>query len=358
MAETSAIEWTDATFNPWVGCTKISPACDHCYAEGWAKRSGSVEWGGARRRTSAATWRMPIKLNERARAEGRRIRVFCASLADVFDNQVPAEWRADLWELIARTPHLDWLLLTKRIGNAKDMLPVMDSTQPGYRPWNEPWPWCNVWIGATIANQAEADRDIPKLLATPAAVRFLSMELLLGPVDLTALAIRNDAEMDALRPLTWASQVEEWRGTSDTWEDDFEDWFGRRPDEVSGLIHPALDWIITGGESGPGARPSHPDWFRAVRDQCAAAGVPFLFKQWGDWKASLDRERDDPDWRADYTNDYVDHGKSRWLNLAGGCGFHGERFHVMRRVGKKMAGRALDGIIHDGFPTASARGAM
>jgi protein gp37 len=150
MAETSKIEWTDATFNPWVGCTKISPACDHCYAEGWAKRAGNPElWQGERRRTSVANWRMPVKLNAKAMAEGRRRRVFCASLADVFDNQVPAEWRADLWALIRATPMLDWQLLTKRPQNIARMLPAN---------WGKGWP--NVWLGTTVENQTEANRRI------------------------------------------------------------------------------------------------------------------------------------------------------------------------------------------------------
>src|ERR1700722_20569696 len=122
MSANSKIEWTDHTFNPWIGCTKVSPACDNRYAEIWAKRSGLVEWGGPRRRTSAATWREPIKLHA-AVPEGQRERVFCASLADVFDNEVPQTWRDDLFTLIAATPRFDWLLLTKRIGNVKSMVP-------------------------------------------------------------------------------------------------------------------------------------------------------------------------------------------------------------------------------------------
>src|SRR6185437_4305294 len=245
MAENSKIEWTDHTFNPWVGCTKISPGCDHCYAEGWAKRSGMVTWGAQRRRTSASNWSQPLKWDRRAAADSVRRRVFCASLADVFDNEVPDQWRWDLWELIASTRNLDWLLLTKRIGNVARMLPVMDSSQPGYRPWNEQWPWPNVWLGATVVNQEEANRDIPKLVAIPAVVRFLSCEPLLGPIDLSRL-IR--------------------------WGNDY-------------LV--MVRWIIAGGESGANARPAHPDWLNSLRDQCTAAGVAFHFKQWGEWVPML-----------------------------------------------------------------------
>jgi protein gp37 len=294
MAAETKIEWAHSTFNGWIGCTKVSPGCDHCYAETLATQRLGIAWGAgaARRRTVENNWREPIKWDRKAAAAGVRRRVFCSSLADVFDNEVPVEWRRDLGVLIDRTPNLDWLLLTKRIGNAAEMLADMFG---GRVP-------ANVWLGATVVNQAEADRDVPKLLATPAAKRFLSMEPLLGRV--------------AFDPCDLAM----------------------------------LDWVIVGGESGPQARPMHPDWARDVRDQCSIAGVPFLFKQWGEWVVALDRERDDPDWRANYTNDYVDAGKSKWLNLAGGCGFHGERFHVMRRVGKKAAGRLLDGIQHDGVP--------
>ena len=183
MAKNSAIEWTDHTFNPWIGCTKVSPGCDHCYAEArMDSRLHVVQWGAGqpRKRTSAANWKEPLRWQREAadfRATyGRRQRVFCSSLADVFDNAVDPAWRADLFRLIEATPDLDWLLLTKRIGNAAQM---MFLARGGHLPLLP-----NVWIGATIVNQEEADRDIPKLLAVPARVRFLSMEPLLGPVDL------------------------------------------------------------------------------------------------------------------------------------------------------------------------------
>lgn len=186
MAENSKIEWTHHTFNPWYGCQRVGPGCDHCYAEGWAKRSGLVQWGAGadRRRSSDAAWRKPLKWNAEAERLGVRYRVFCASLADVFDNAVPASWRADLFQLIERTPHLDWLLVTKRVGNVAPMMQEvarrlfwLDHLEaPGFPE--------NVWLGITVVNQQEANRDIPRLLALPACVRFLSMEPLLGPVDL------------------------------------------------------------------------------------------------------------------------------------------------------------------------------
>ena len=179
--------------------------------------------------------------------------------------------RADLFALIRATPGLDWLLLTKRIGNAG----AMTEAAGGWPP--------NVWLGATIVNQTEADRDVPKLLATAGPrVRFLSMEPLLGPVDLTCLALSGDYEMDALTPYLWEDEVQSWAESGEAnWVEQFEDERGRSPHGLSGPMHPTLDWIIVGGESGPGARPMHPDWARSLRDQCAAAGVPFLFKQGG-----------------------------------------------------------------------------
>ncbi|APA90417.1 phage Gp37/Gp68 family protein (plasmid) [Paraburkholderia sprentiae WSM5005] len=280
MSQNSRIEWTDHSFNSWEGCQKVGPGCDHCYAETRNARFAGgtpINWGpGApRRRTSAANWRKPLQWNARHdeffAQHGRRQRVFCASLADVFDNEVDPLWRHDLFELIERTPNLNWLLLTKRIGNVSDMVARARS-----RDWLAGRD--NVWLGATIVNQAEADRDIPKLLAVPAHVRFLSMEPLLGPVSFEGMFASSD-----------------WRDHTNALE--------------------ALDWVIGGGESGRGARPMHLDWARSLRDQCAAAEVPFFFKQWGEW-AHGSRPSEQP----------------------------------VGRIGKKAAGRELDGRVHDAFP--------
>lgn len=311
MAENTAIEWADHTFNPWTGCTKVSPGCDHCYAESWAKRSGTVQWGEApRRRTTPANWGLPVKWNAQAEREGRRFRVFCASLADVFDNAVTQEWRQDLMSLIVRTPHLDWLLLTKRIGNARRMLSdasmhdgLLLTANDEYRPPE------NLWLGATVVNQEEADRDIPKLLAVNARVRFLSMEPLLGPVSLRWLAAwpENANGRHAEHP-------------------------SGRTDHLDGLRR--IDWVIVGGESGHSARPMHPEWARSLRDQCAAAGVPFLFKQWGEWSPG-----------------YAEHGNDLGYDTIVNAKQHEwPEGHCAFRVGKKAAGRLLDGRTHDGFP--------
>lgn len=341
MAETSAIEWTDSTFNPWIGCTKISPACDHCYAEALMDtRHHRVKWGGERSRTSESNWQQPRRWQKQASVffaeHGRRQRVFCSSLADVFDNQVPTEWRDDLWALIRDTPALDWLLLTKRPQNIRKMLPAYWSEIRGH-----------VWLGTTVEDQKRADTNVPHLVynGQGAAVLFLSIEPMLGPINLRSIEQDAESELDALKAYTWEEEKSNWEGTSDSFKEDFEDWFGVDFDTATGPAYHSIDWVIAGGESGQQARPSHPDWFRNLRDQCAAAGVPFLFKQWGEWVPRgpesfgypiLDGV---PQFRMSDTGDNgsdlaATGGNQCWLN----------------RAGKKRAGRLLDGIEHNGFP--------
>lgn len=255
MGEGTKIEWAHHTFNPWIGCTKVSSACDHCYAERLATARLGVGWGphAERRRTAESTWRQPLAWDRKARRDGVRRRVFCASLADVFDNQVPPSWRHDLWSLIATTSHLDWLLLTKRPQNVVHMLPTAWLMEP--RP--------NIWLGTTVENQAEAERRIPHLLSVRAAVHFLSCEPLLGPLRLHDIAHRDHGETCAIDAL---------RGR----------WYYPGCGSVSSQTFggkPRIDWVICGGESGPGARPMHPDWARSLRDQCATVDVPFFMKQ-------------------------------------------------------------------------------
>lgn len=561
MSEQTNIEWCDSTWNPWTGCTKVSPACDHCYAESWSKRAGDKvgKWGpGASRvRTTSAYWRQPLKWNAmNARVidgvpmlwrgdtsyvnspphavhvtpltdpKGRflktksidispekwnaakpwRRRVFCASLADWLDNEVPIEWLVDLLDLIRLTPNLDWLLLTKRIGNfatriraawnwcASRLMGMVetesdDSSYPGIaelRDWIGSWldgnPPANVWIGATICNQVEADRDIPKLLEIPARVRFLSIEPMLGPVDISPFIGNNPVyEKQAQRSVRVPSgtvrgpgNILGWDGvesaqarvgsvetkggeptlpqnacgarlrgipasSSDVgreegicagssvgvaafqrantgavddqsrgWPEEAErpgqpgigdvfgatnpcgpdieggscvqsarheqrygeaDGIGRGNNSTekgcwgkagtdSGIVRDCLSnsvenfpqnkpkfWVICGGESGPHARPLHPGWVRSLRDQCATAGVPFLFKQWGEWaphhaSAGGDEGGD------------VRRGHVRYLQGDGRepDGHFRKGDAAVARVGKKSAGRKLDGVEHNGFP--------
>ncbi|WP_028492654.1 phage Gp37/Gp68 family protein [Thioalkalivibrio sp. ALE19] len=304
MAENTNIEWAHHTFNPWIGCTKVGPGCDNCYAERWASNRASkpVHWGPGepRRRTAESNWNTIRRLERRNAEAGTRERVFVASLADWADREVPDEWRRDLFDLIAECPSLDFLLLTKRIGVARRMLPWMASGSDGT-------PWPNVWLGVTVANQEDAERDIDKLLATPATMRFLSMEPLVGPVDLDR-AMPADA---------------------------------------------AIDWIIVGGESGPNARPMHPAWVEAIRDQCQARAIPFLFKQWGEWspQGPLVMEVEaasNPDDRVVVLNEHGEFGSA----VAGASHLSGSWPHIMLHVGKKRAGRVLGGRHWDEVPTS------
>ena len=305
MGEQTEISWCNHTFNPWWGCQRVSPACEYCYAETFSKRVGGspwakgAHWGPGSLRTVAVPkpWRDVERWNADAAREGVRRRVFCASMADVFEARDDLdELRARLWALIEATPALDWLLLTKRPEEMARRTPAS---------WASGWP-SNVWAGTTVEDQRRADERIPELLKIPARVRFLSCEPLLGPV--------NPGEyVDPNRTL----------------------------DEATGRCN-GVEWVIAGGESGSHARPMHPDWARLLRDQCAAAGVPFHFKQWGEYRAYS---------RDDYPT------REAWLAEEAALQTSPDlRLHVWPdnavsyRVGKHAAGRLLDGVQHDGVP--------
>lgn len=320
------IEWADHTHNEWSGCDKVSPGCKNCYAESLSKRFPTLgNWGpGAPRKlTSEANLRKPLRWNEEARivrleAERtgkpyRRPRVFSLSLGDFLDPEVPAEWLAGLLNTVAKTPELDWLLLTKRPELWRERMDEViratheldDDCGAGGCPTPHVWKWLsgiapsNVWVGTSVEDQARADERIPHLLQIPARVRFLSCEPLLGPVDLENVSPTEPGT--AFRPLT-------------------------------GPDGPSVHWVIAGGESGPGARPMHPQWVRSLRDQCQAAGVPFLFKQWGAWAPGLVIRDDD----------------KRESVCLGGF----PHPITMVRAGKKAAGRELDGRTWDQVPSS------
>lgn len=247
MGQDSKIQWTDHTFNPWRGCSKESAGCDNCYAETMSRRNPALlgVWGddGTRVLASESMWKEPLRWNAEAQKRGMRARVFCASLADVFEwptnleNSIAVSGaRGRLFRLIEATPWLDWLLLTKRPQNVMGTIP---------RAWEMCLP-PNVWVGTSVENQAAADERIPHLLRIPARVRFLSCEPLLGAVDLSRWSMGClDAQADPMRVL-------------------------RGP-----------EWVIVGGESGGGARRMHLDWARSLVEQCAAAKVPVFVKQLG-----------------------------------------------------------------------------
>lgn len=332
MGEKTKIEWCDATWNPWEGCSKVSPGCANCYAEARNHRYGMDNWGKGkpRRRTSAANWKKPLKWNRYATCScdsgdtlvggfcnycGERTRsprVFCASLADWLDDEVPIEWLADLLKLIHDTPNLDWLLLTKRPGNWHERIngaaQHLDRTGHIDIASRVYWwtdisgsgiPPANVWIGTTVENQEFADKRIPELLKIPAKVRFLSCEPLLGPVDIE----------DYLDDIVDGGYV-----------------LGSAP------IH----WVIAGGESGPNARPMNPGWSKSLRDQCQAACVPFFFKQWGEWSPNGDEKNWTP--------------KTPLHQFPIETPTEFARFCPVYRVGKKAAGRLLDGKEWSEFP--------
>ncbi len=335
MAENSAIEWTDHTFNPWIGCTKVGPGCDHCYAEALSTARLGVPWGPGRERrlTKPSTWQQPRRWDRKAAAAGIRQRVFCASLADVFDKEARESWRAELFQLIRETPNLDWLLVTKRIGNAQRMAEAAGG-----------WPE-NVWLGATIVSQVEADRDIPKLAAIDGPrFRFLSMEPLLGPVqlgeELLYAPCANSLDGLSMDPSTGAYECCsrcDWTGIGE---------------EL------AIHWVIVGGESGTGARPIHPDWVRSLRDQCSSAQVAFLFKQWGEWLPWEPDADNHVGWHSQaggwidrHQLPDLDSGDAAARKWSDACLYDGNDNCVHELAGKKAAGRLLDGITHDGVPT-------
>ncbi len=319
----SKIEWTDHTFNPWWGCEKVSQGCKNCYAEALDKRWQGGHWGpgSSRRPMSAQYWRQPLNWNKAAGIQGVTEKVFCASMADVFEGHPETIRHLNLlFDLIACTPNLIWQLLTKRPENILKLVP---------EKWITRWPK-NVWIGTSVENQEAAETRIPILLGVPAKVRFLSCEPLLGDLD-----------------IMYPKGI--WPDGPETCCSGRECGCMGQPTEPP-LVH-GIHWVIAGGESGHGARPCHPTWIRGLRNQCQSAGVAFFFKQYGDWLPVIENVHrlnniPDPERMA---------VKSQWLNFDGGQGFHGEMVCMVSKCGKKKAGRLLDGIEHNAFPICDER---
>lgn len=315
MSDKSKIEWTDATWNPVTGCTKVSQGCKHCYAErDWQRLRAnrrSVYYG----RDFTDVQCHPERLDHPLRWRKPR-RIFVNSMSDLFHEDVPDEFVCLVFAYMALATHHVFQVLTKR---PTRMARLLDSKfnddlfaaiaaavyhqdgalpQPNLRDYDPPWPLPNVWLGVSVEDQATADERIPLLLDTPAAVRFLSCEPLLGEIDLSE----------------WLGYYQTLNGT----------------DTITNKR--ALGWVIAGGESGPFARPSDPNWFRSLRDQCQVTDVPFLFKQWGEWVSVSEVEG---------------HGFIHTLSGGGS----------VRRVGKKRAGRTLDGLEHNELPAPGGPGA-
>jgi protein gp37 len=315
VSDNSAIEWTDATWNPATGCDEVSPGCDRCYAKTFAER-----WRGTPGHHFEQGFDVvlrPERLDQPLKWKKPR-RVFVNSMSDLFHEAIPDEYIVEVFARMWWSPKHTFQVLTKRHGRMRSLLPRIE--EPLRRrerdlalvdcPTPLTWPLPNVWLGVSVEDQKWADIRVPALLDTPAAVRWLSCEPLLGPVDLTWCAGVNALEQD-------------WTGG---------------PGGGSGAPHPFVDWVVVGGESGRGARPMHPDWARGIRDACIAASVPYFFKQWGNWVAPDHMPEDTfMSWDLAHGTDAIDRS-APW------------------RVGKKAAGRLLDGRTWDEYPVRESTG--
>lgn len=343
MADHTKIEWTDATWNPirarnrgtgGVGhfCVHASPGCKHCYSERMQPRfQNAVRFG------AADIAKVDVFLDDHALTQPLRWKkprmIFACSMTDLFGDWVPDEWIDRVFAVMALAPQHTFQVLTKRAARMREYLSRHDTSKVGdsittaafrmngavrgYRGsgGSAVWPLPNVWLGVSVEDQTRADERIPDLLATPAAIRWISAEPMLGPVDLTYVDYEGGTTViDALA--------------------------GRHGMMVPlGGVNAKLNWVVAGGESGPGARPMHPDWVRSLRDQCAAAGVPFMFKQWGEW---LPIDSGHPD--------LVGPGFGKFDY----CPVNEPGYATHVQVGKKRAGRLLDGVLHDQFPQVAS----
>ena len=338
----SKIEWTDETWNPTTGCAKVSAGCKNCYAEReWPRMTRSVPAYAGRDftdvRTHADRLEQPLRWK-------RPRRVFVNSMSDLFHEDVPDSFIDQVFAVMVLAPQHTFQILTKRADRMREYLVKRTEEDQSEGWWSEPmaravfaaskaagdplpgnaplllagrWPLPNVWLGVSVEDQAAADERIPLLLGTPAAVRWISVEPLLGLVDLM-----NCEHLNYSIPADYLSGQ----------------------DSRSGDDQGTVDWVVVGGESGPKARPMHPDWVRLLRDQCTASSVPFLFKQWGEWGPA--EVTAGGDLGGDLRRGTVQH-----LHAPGNPeGFFRAGDAYVRRVGKKVAGRLLDGAQHDGYP--------
>lgn len=380
MAENSLIEWTDDTWNVINGCTVISEGCTNCYAmqlAGTRLKDDRTRKGLTRISGGRPVWNGKVRLVEdilyKPITQTRPRMIFVAAHGDIFHENVPDTWIDRVFATMLLSPQHIFQVLTKRPDRMRQYMsdpwtplrvaelaceiwqktsikvaliaPGDDESKapPGRRVYLGRWPLQNVWLGTSVENQAAAKARIPHLLATPAAVRWLSAEPLLGPLDLTVIPSRpfglNLVQHYGLTNSLTGKPIYCPIGLDEN---------GYLTEFLGDTKR--IDWIVVGGESGSRARPMHPDWARSLRDQCAAADVPFFFKQWGQFEVVYDRDREDPDWRrcGDFQHRYP---KGQWWNLAGGTGFHGERVIYVNPVGKAKAGRLLDGVEHNAMPT-------
>ncbi len=370
MADHTFIEWTEATWNPVTGCSVLSPGCKFCYAMKMAgtRLKHHPSRAGLTTETKAGpVWNGTVRLNEQWLDQPLRWKrgrmIFVCAHGDLFHEDVPDEWIDRVFAVMALSPQHTFQVLTKRSARMRAYLSVdpdvlrdrwfravpagkwfvsvseayaglhphaSDEMRALYHRHALTWPLPNVWLGVSAERKREASERVPDLLETPAAIRFVSAEPLLGPINFRSIDVDGYYEVLPLGA-GWLDRLEEG--------------------ETEG---PRLDWIIVGGESGPDARPMHPDWARTIRDQCAAAGVPFFFKQWGTW--AIASEANGHSDSSMVSNDAV------WLHLDGlqtKPSWHRDDVPLdeplnpvgMFRMGKKAAGRLLDGVEHNGMPS-------
>ncbi|TIN05576.1 phage Gp37/Gp68 family protein [Mesorhizobium sp.] len=337
MADKSAIEWTDATWNPIVGCSILSPGCTHCYAMGMAARieamttalqakgqTGAPHYAGTTRKVNDhAVWTgklaiAPDHILREPLSWKKPRRIFVNSMGDLFHEDVPDEWIDRVFAVMTLSPQHTFQVLTKRAKRMREY--VSNARGPNSFPTRD-WPLPNVWLGVSAERQQEADERIPELLATPAAIRFVSAEPLLGRIDFGKI----------IRAATFAGTI--------------------HPD---GKTHP-IGWMIAGGESGPGARPMHPAWARQIRDDFVSAGVPFFFKQWGAWGRAAPRPSGTP---GTFAIANAPPYSEFWQSMVTPVDFYPRQFDlfggaiVLEQLGKKAAGRLLDGVEHNAMPEA------